>query len=252
MNKLTQLTYATARTLYPRPTILFSETPDPAEAVVFVANHEKNYGPAMMQLFFPLAYRPWVINSMLEMDTCRAYIQREFFETRWKIPATISHWIAGWIETPLVALMQSTRPVPVYRGMPNRIVQTFNESIDTLVRMENLLIFPENGDLPAYSERVKDFHTGFIYLGKLYHRKTGRRLAFCPVAINPHQHTITIGEKVTFNPEAEYVKEQDRIRLHLLNQIDLCYELPWTAQRKALGSPEYQAPDVRVGSITPS
>ena len=74
-----------AKRIYPRPTIVFSSELDLDQPVVFVANHEKNYGPSIMQLFFPISYRPWIINRMLEPKVCSEYIREEFFEARLKI-----------------------------------------------------------------------------------------------------------------------------------------------------------------------
>ncbi len=227
MNKFNQFLFTAAQTFYPRPTILFTEEPDFSEPVIFVANHEKNYGPGIMQLFFPITYRPWVIHRMLEPVTCREYICTAFFEERLNLPAPFSRWISGWIEPLLLNLMHSMHPIPVFRDQPSQIAQTFNDSLSALENGENLLIFPENGKAIPYSSRVKDFYTGFIYLARLYHRNTGKRLAFYPVSINPRQKTICVGKKVRFNPAEEYPQERERIRQHLLRQIDALYETPW-------------------------
>ncbi len=227
MNKLNQFLFTAARAFYPRPTILFTEELDFSEPVIFVANHEKNYGPGIMQLFFPISYRPWVIHRILEPKICREYIRTAFFEERLKLPAPFSRWISGWIEPLLLNLMHSTRPIPVFRDQPNQIAQTFNDSLSALENGENLLIFPENGKTVPYSNRVKDFYTGFIYLTRLYYRNTGKRLTFYPVSINPHQKSISVGKKVRYNPNAEYPQERERIRQHLLKQIDALYDIPW-------------------------
>ena len=247
---LTQTVFTAARQLYPRPTILFSETPDYREPVVFVANHEKNYGPSIMQLFFPIPYRPWVIHRMLERNVCREYIREDFFEGRMGVPAPFSDWVAGLLERPLLGLMHSTRPIPVYREAPGGIVQTFNQSIAALENGENLLIFPENGKLPHYSPRVKDIHTGFIYLAKLFHRRTGRSLTFVPVAINPSQDALSVGLRTVFNPGIDFRQEQERIRKHLLRQIDGLYNLPW--QSSALTRSTAALPEGDPGAAFPA
>ena len=234
MKDKTPFLISAAQKVYPKPTIVFQETPDYSEPVVFVANHEKNYGPSIMQLFFPITYRPWVIYRMLEPQICREYIREDFFEGRWNVPSPISGWISGLVERPLIRLMNSSRPIAVYRGLPQRIAQTFKDSLETLEAGENLLIFPENGEIKPYSQRVNNFHTGFIFLTKLYYRKTGKRLSFCPVSINPHKRFISVGKRVTFNPEADYDQERGRICQFLVKEIDRLYEPPWNKKEEPL------------------
>lgn len=241
MSAIAKVLITIARKVYPRPTILFTDLPERDEPVIFVANHEMNYGPSIMQLFFPLPYRPWVIHRMLEPGDCRAYIQHDFFEARLGVPEAFSARIAKLIEQPLISLMRSTRPIPVYRDGSQRIVQTFNESINALENGENLLVFPENGSLPPYSPRIKDFHTGFLYLGKLYHRRTGKRLVFYPVSLNPHAHSIQVGKRISYNPAADNAPEQERIRQHLLQQIDTLYETARETRCESLNSSRYES-----------
>ena len=230
-----------AKRIYPRPTIVFSSELDLGEPVVFVANHEKNYGPSVMQLFFPISYRPWIINRMLEPKVCSEYIREEFFEARLKIVPPVSAWISKGIEPTLLKVMHSTHPIPVYRQDPRHIAQTFNDSIDALMAGENLLIFPENGEVEPYSSRVRQFFNGFIYLTKLYFRKTEKRLSFVPVAINPHQQTICVGRAVRYRPESDYKNEQNRICQNLMGQIDALYNVPWQAPKKIWESSQHTA-----------
>ena len=232
MNVINKHFLNSVKKIYPKPTIIFSSDLDLSEPVVFVANHEKNYGPCVMQLFFPIEYRPWIINRMLEPDVCSEYIRSEFFEARLNISAPFSTWISKFIEPMLIKVMHSTRPIPVYRQDPRHITQTFNQSIDALLAGENLLVFPENGEVEPYSSQVRQFFNGFIYLTKLYYRKTKKRLSFVPVAINPRQHTICVGKAIRYQPESNYQQEQYRICQNLLRQIDALYKVPWPAPRK--------------------
>jgi hypothetical protein len=73
---------------------------------------------------------------------------------------------------------------------------------------------------------VKQFRTGFLFLAQLYHRKTGKSLRFCPVAINPRQHIISVGRPVIYHPEIAFEVEQERISLNLMRQIDALFEVP--------------------------
>lgn len=239
-----------ARRIVPRPTLVITESIPSDEPVVFVANHEKNYGPAIMQLFFPISYRPWIIYNMLDEDVCKPYVQETFFDERLKWPRWLSKPVTALLTPLLVRLMQETNPVPVYRGRPDRIVETFRQSIKALENGENLLIFPEKPASEPFSDDVNEFFEGFLYLAKLYYRKTGKGLLFCPVSINPKTDTISIGKSVRFNPEFEFQVESDRIRLHLMEQVAGLYYQPWLQKKKAAQAPVHQTNSILEPSMT--
>ncbi len=215
-----------AKMAFPRPSIAFTDPVPVNEPIVFVANHEKNYGPAVMQLYFPRPTRPWVIYRMLEAGICKVYVQTTFFEERLGWPAGLSALTARLIEPLLIRIMAYTHPVPVYLEDPRRITKTFQDSLAALRAGENLLIFPENQAAPAFSPDLQEFFPGFLYLAKLYRRATGKGLVFCPVSINPAQETVTAGKPIRFNPNADYTGEAERIRQHLMQQIAGLYRRP--------------------------
>ncbi len=216
-----------SKKLAPKPTLIFTEQIPLDEPVVFVANHEKNYGPSVMQLFFPIQYRPWIIYNMLAVDVCQPYVQETFFEERLGWPIWLSKVFSKALAAPLVRLMHTTNPIPVYRERPDRIVETFRQSIQALENGDNLLIFPENPNAGDYSTEVKQFFEGFLFLAKLYYRKTERSLLFCPVSINPKSHTVSVGKPIRYNPQNEYGLEAERIRKHLMHQVAGLYHQPW-------------------------
>ena len=223
MKKIIEL----SKLFYPKPTIIFTEPIPLDEPVVFVANHEKNYGPSVMQLFFPIRYRPWIIYNMLDEKACQVYVQETFFEERLGWPLWISEVTSRLIASTLVRLMKFTNPVPVYREKPEQIIETFRQSISALKAGENLLIFPENPNAQDYSLEVKQFFEGFLYLAKLYHRTEGKNLIFCPVSINPQANTISVGKLVRYHPETEFKIESERIRKLLMQQVAGLYHQPW-------------------------
>ncbi|MBG0787340.1 MAG: hypothetical protein H0S79_19795 [Anaerolineaceae bacterium] len=233
-----------ARRIVPTPTLVITESIPSGEPVVFVANHEKNYGPAMMQLFFPISYRPWIIYNMLDEDVCKPYIQETFFDERLKWPRWLSKPVTALLTPLLVSLMHATNPVPVYRGRPDRIVETFRQSIKALENGDNLLIFPEKPHSEPFSDDVNEFFEGFLYLAKLYYRKTGKGLLFCPVSINPNTNTISVGKAVRFNSDCEFPVESERIRTHLMAEVAGLYNQPWLQKKVGKQEPAHQTSQV--------
>ena len=183
---------------------------------------------------------------MLEPDICSEYIRSEFFEARLNISAPFSTWISKCIEPILLKVMHSTNPIPVYRQDPRHITQTFNQSIDGLLSGENLLVFTENGVVDPCSSQVRQFFNGFIYLTKLYYRKTKKRLSFVPVAVNPRQHTICVEKAIRYQPESNYQQEQYRIYQNLMRQLTRSIRYPGPRRGKCLHSIRYGNPHTRL------
>jgi len=245
-NKIYQSFFEISKKIVRRPMIIFSEQIPMDEPVVFVANHEKNYGPSIMQLFFPIPYRPWIIHNMLDGDECRTYVQKTFFEQRIGLPSWISNLVAKIIAPFLVKLMHVTNPVPVYRENRDQTVMTFRQSMEILNNGENLLIFPENGEAGNFSPDIRNFFDGFIYLAKLYNRETKKCLSFCPVSINPKSQVISVGRIVRFNPQIDYKLEAERINLNLMQQVADLYHKPWlTGDQRKKDSYQRNLPDLQ-------
>ena len=105
------------------------------------------------------------------------------------------------------------------RNQPSTLISTMRQSIAALEEGHHLLIFPETG-LPEYSlTSVTPFYPGFAMLGRLYSRKTGRILRFCPCYVDEQHHRIRIGEMVAYDPEADPAKETERVSEELNRRI---------------------------------
>jgi hypothetical protein len=66
---------------------------------------------------------------------------------------------------------------------------------------------------------VTPFYSAFAVLGRLYYRKTGRTLRFCPCYIDEQHRQIRLGEIVTYDPEADQQTEPDRVSEELNRRI---------------------------------
>ena len=62
-------------------------------------------------------------------------------------------------------------------------------------------------------------YSGFAMLGRLYYRKTGKVLRFCPCYIDEQHHRIRIGELESYDPEAEPAPETERVSETLNRRI---------------------------------
>ena len=103
--------------------------------------------------------------------------------------------------------------------MPKASADTIKQSVDALVRGENLLIFPEKPKDRYNEESYKDFNTGFAALGRAYYERTGQCLDFYPAWSDRKSHTFNIGKPVTFDPANDARMEKQRISAELKERM---------------------------------
>ena len=178
------------------------------EPVVFIANHYNIFGPPSFVVSVPLVSNLWLNEELVNEESALATIipslkkMLPFLSDR--MVEKLSRKIA-WIS---VHLLTKFGAIPVNRNDPKKLIHTMRESLSALEAGKNLLIFPEIG-LPEYSlTSVTPFFSGFAMLGRLYYRKTGKRLRFCPCYIDEQHHQIRIGEIVEYNPDTGSDKEE--------------------------------------------
>jgi hypothetical protein len=170
--------------------------------VIFIANHREIYGPIIINLYLPFAFRPWIEHKMLEREKIEKYVWENTF-SKWKykklgrIAMNIATPVAIWI-------LNSVEPIPVYRGSVRETIKTMKLSVTALMEQDNILIFPED---PRKSENgkyaqsgVSPFFTGFVHVAKFYYAQSKKAITFVPVYANPKKRTITFGEGVKFDP----------------------------------------------------
>ena len=194
-----------------------AELRESGEPVVFVANHYNLFGPLSFVLSVPLNYRIWVNAEMMEGDA----MERGARPTIKKFLPFLGERGTGWLLRKLKQLvhyaLSHVGMISVDREDPSKLFSTMRQSMAALQEGDNLLIFPETG-FPEYSlTSVTPFFSGFATLGRLYYRKTGIALRFCPCYIDEQHYVIRFGEPVVWDPEADPTQETERVS-DLLNQ----------------------------------
>ena len=187
----------------------------PAEPVILAANHCQIHGPLVGELRLPFPRKTWCASEMMEREQVADYAFRDFWaqNPRWTHPfyRALSHAIV-----PLsVLLFNHAETIPVYRD--SRVLSTFRSTVRTLEEGRSVLIFPEH-DLRC-NHILDDFQDRFIDTAKLYHRRTGKALAFVPVYICPALRRVCFGEPVRFDPAAPMDDERARIKRELTARI---------------------------------
>jgi hypothetical protein len=177
---------------------------------VFVFNHGEVYGPIAAVVFLPYDIRPWILNKMIDKDEITKHIYDGTFGKIAWLPTFIKKFVASALSPIIVWALRSFDPVPVYRGAGREIIKTFNLSVECLNSGDSILLFPENPEGEPYGEEINAFYSGFANLGRMYHRKTGKRVTFYPVYASRKNRILRIGEGIKYDPDNKD-GERDRI-----------------------------------------
>lgn len=188
---------------------------DENNPIVFLCNHGEIYGPVAAMLYIPVPVRPWVISNMTtSVQEVAEYLYKYTFgPIAWLGPARM--WISRLLGRLSVWAMRQLEAIPVYRHKPRELMTTFRRSVEAMEAGDNLLIFPENPDateIPGYQHGgMGDMFRGFPMLAQVYYNRTGKRCRFLPMYAHKGLRTLSFGEPILYDPEAEPMLERDRI-----------------------------------------
>jgi hypothetical protein len=185
---------------------------------VFVSNHLGALGPIAVAACVPRRLYPWIAAEMLDRRKAPDYLRLDFVEKRFGLKMPVSLWAAKLLSLITVRLLNAAGCIPVYKD-PEDFHITAERSLDLLVQGRSLLIFPEDPDqLPDPGVSMNPFMKGFTRLGELYFQRSGRALAFIPLAVHEESRLVKIGTPIRYNPFAHIVSERLRIK-HVLERM---------------------------------
>jgi 1-acyl-sn-glycerol-3-phosphate acyltransferase len=180
------------------------ELPAPA---IYVCRHRNMRGPVDTLLWLNAAVHPWVFSVFCERET--AYRQyADYTLTRragWpKIFARPAARVLSWV---VPKLCVSLGAIPVYRST-GRVVTTFRKTLEVLKAGMRVIIYPDVNYADA-SEQMGALYEGYLVLGSLYHRATGRNLRFIP--LRTEKRRITAGQPIVFDGAKPREQETERV-----------------------------------------
>ncbi len=186
------------------------EVPYEEGPCVFVVNHIGVVGPAAMTAKFPLRDKCWLWlnDGITEAKKIPGYVRKDYW---WKpgnffepvLKATVPYLAAAV----LPPVLKSVPYIPVYHDQ--RIMLTLRQSIRVLQRDEALVVFPEvpNGWL-SHSNRI---FTGWLRLGELWYRSSGRALKMYPVHIDRKKHVFKVAAPVWYDPARRFLEQEKEL-----------------------------------------
>lgn len=195
----------------------------PDEPVIFVANHCHAHGPLVGEYYAPRAPYAWCAGEMMHLKTVPAYAFRDF----WGYKPKWSRWfyrLLSYLIAPLAVLVfNNARTIGVYHD--TRVLSTFKKTVEHLAEGDSVLIFPEHD--ADHNHIVCDFQDKFIDVAKLYHKRTGKAVAFVPIYIAPNLKCQYVGEPIRYDPTQPMETQRRVICDYLMDAItDIACNLP--------------------------
>ena len=168
------------------------------EPVVFVSNHASINGPLMMTFYFNRKCRIWAISEALDKTRTKSYAFHDVLVGESRRHFWFWKFMAGIVKVMLPPIL-IYNTITVYRD--KRILETFRNSTEALKQGYDIVVFGESTE--RYSEYVNEIQPGFVGLGRMYFRQTGKRLKFYPVYLNKENMLISVGSPIEYNPDMD-------------------------------------------------
>lgn len=188
------------------------------EPSVFVANHSGIIGPVMCVKYFNLPKRIWLTSAMINKECGPNYFFHDMMLGRSSKNPKSTRRSAKMIFKLIYPLIYKNKRFIIVNKSNRGILNTFNESVEALKSMQNLIIFPESHE--RYGKYINKFHKGFTSMGKYYYKKTGKLLKFYPMYIPNGINTINVGKPIVYDPCNDPKLESEKICLYLQSQIE--------------------------------
>lgn len=195
----------------------------PQEPSIIVANHCQLNGPIIGELYFPENKTIWCAGPLVHFKEVPDFAYNDFF--KFKPKYTKWFWrIVSYLMAPIFPFFfKNADTIPVYRD--TRVVSTLKNTVKALEEGKNVVIFPESFE--EGNNVMNKLNEGFVDIGKLYYKRTGKLLAFVPMYIAPTLKKTYIEEPIYFNPSQPIKEERERLCAYLTDKItQTARELP--------------------------
>lgn len=168
-----------------------------AGPAVYVCRHADMLGPIHSILCVPEQLHPMVLHVFTTLQTCRRQYSEYTFTARCGKSGLFRRSL-GWLASILVVpLMKSLQAIPVYRGGYNSI-KTLRIAMKHLLNGESIIVWPDIN----YTQKtgiVEKIYPGFLLLGEMYLKQTGRPLPIVPLTLREDLHVITSSASLFVN-----------------------------------------------------
>ncbi|MBQ8535932.1 MAG: hypothetical protein IJ461_00805 [Clostridia bacterium] len=201
-----------ARLIQPRYTC---DAVPQGEPVVYVCRHLKMRGTYALVKWLGQEAHPMSLAIFFNRQTAYKHFREYTFSARQgKSPKKRS--LAAWV-TALVTvwLEKSMKAIPVHRD--SQAIKTMREALKWLQQGESVMVWPDVDYAAEYDKAPCKIYTGFLSLGEMYLKRTGKELKFVPLYIDDQNRNIVVREPVVVN---RFKEEAEEAALVLAKRID--------------------------------
>ncbi len=173
------------RTFSPRYEACTSEQSDP---VVYVCRHLNMHGPFTTLKWLPKHVHPMILHVYFDREETVKHMTEYTFSARYgKKPKRfcLPAHVMSWVSPPM---MKSLQGIPVYRnGMQS--ISTLKCGLKYLLKGEDLIVYADIDYTGNYG-KPSEIYDGFLMLGDMYYKKTGKAVKFVPLVIDDERRQI--------------------------------------------------------------
>jgi 1-acyl-sn-glycerol-3-phosphate acyltransferase len=172
-------------------------TPGPA---IYIANHLGAIGPIETILSIPIRFYPWIIAEMLDFKLAPEYLFNDFIRPVLHLNGRFGMFFSTMLTKISVRLLRSIGSISIDR-FGGLTTDGFRLSLRLLREGKNLLIFPEDSQLPIDPDSLmRQFMPGFVTLCSLFQANVDSLLPVYPIAVHAGSETVTVGKAELFKP----------------------------------------------------
>lgn len=188
----------------------------PEEPTVYVCRHLNMRGPITTIVSLNFHVHPMILSCFFDKDECyKQYAEFTFTERQGKKRKKRN--FKAYVASRFVPrIMKSLGGIPVYRGTDTRSMQTMRNSLSYLEKGESVIVYPDI-DYTAGYETESEIYEGFLLLGQLYKRNTGKSLRFVPLYIDDADKCIKEYECITID---DFRKERSTVYDYIKKSIN--------------------------------
>jgi len=157
------------------------------QPVVYVCRHGNMRGPVNTLSNFTQDVHPMVLSCFFNVKDCRRHFYEFTFASRFGIPRFLAMPAALIASLITVPMMHSLKAIPVHRD--GSAISTLRTAVRYLEAGESVIVFPD----VSYTANEGDceIYRGFVSIGHLYMKATGKPLRFIPLVLDEKNMRIT-------------------------------------------------------------
>lgn len=184
------------------------------DGTLYVCRHLDMHGPYTTLKWLKFNVHPMMLSCFFTRGECYEQLSSYTFTARRGKEKKRFSLRAAVSSLGIVAAVRSIRAIPVYRGSV-KITKTFRLTVDALLRGEPVIIYP---DVDYSNDHGNDeIYDGFLYIGELYRRKSGKSLRIVPIWVDDEHRKLEEFDAVTVD---NYKEDAARAKEYIKNAIN--------------------------------